>query len=221
MQRAHKPGRITLEGLYPVCKYMAAILIAVSYPRFSPQIRFLPGMQLPRAVMMIWVLLLLACANMMDMLDKRAKQKDQQELAEHVRNGGMNRSTLLALGVPALFILNCLAVVHLYYVYLQSGLLTQTAVSFSMGTVTMAVGIVLRIYGAEMHHIRFGSIWGIRTKATLGSQVQWQHTHEKAGLPVRLCGTFVMVAGTFLSDSFALGIAAAACLGAFVCMFRK
>lgn len=221
MQRTQKPGRITLDRLFPVCKYMAAILIAISYPRFPGVIPFLPGVELPRPAIMLWVLLLLVIAWLMTLLDKRAQLKDRQELADHIPNGGMNRSTLLALGVPALFILNCAAVVHLYYVYLNTGLDLQMTTTFSMGTVAMAVGIVLWIYGAEMHHIRFGSVWGIRTKATLASQEQWQHTHAKTGLPVRLCGAFVLIAGTFLPDVPALAVAAMGCLAAFGFMFRK
>lgn len=221
MQRRQKPGRITLDRLFPICKYMAAVLIAVSYLNLPEMIPFFPGTQLPRAASMVWVLVLLAAAALMDLMDKRARRKDRQELADHVRNGGMNRSTLLALGVPSLFVLNCAAIVHFYYIYLNSGAAAQAAGSLSLNTVPMAVGIVLWIYGAEMHHIKFGSIWGIRTKATLAGPEQWAAAHKRAGLPVRLCGGTILIAATFFPGTAALIAAAVGCLGAFGLMFMK
>lgn len=214
-----KPGRITLEMLCPILQYAGAVLLSIAYPQLPETIAFLPGVQLPRVLLALWVILLLILSILLDHAAIRARAKDAAELRDHVRNGGLNHSTLLALALPALFILNAAAIFHLYWVYLHSA--QASSASFSQRSAAMAVGIVLFIYGRSLPKIRFGSVWGIRTKQTLSEPMTWAKAHLAASLPVTLCGAIALAAGFILPETLSLLLAACGCIAAFGVMFLR
>ena len=204
-----KKGKLTLNTFYPIAQYMAVVMIALSYPRLSPVTWLLPGVTGPRAAIMLWAAALLGVDVLMDRAYLRAYRKDLWELENKVAHGGMNRSTLLAIGVPCLFILDIAAIAHLYLCYFRGG--AGGSAGLSMHTGAMAVGCVLLIYGRLLPRLPFGSIWGMRTKATLKDQLSWGKAHLKAAPWFCACGGAALVAGTFFSPAPALAVAAACC----------
>lgn len=214
-----KKGKLTLNTFYPIAQYMAVVMVALSYPRLSPVTWLLPGITGPRAVMLLWVAALLGVDALMDRAYLRAYRKDLWELENKVPHGGMNRSTLLAIDVPCLFLLDIAAIAHLYLSYFRGGAGACEGMALSMHTGAMAVGCVLMIYGRLLPRLPFGSIWGLRTKATLKDQTAWGKAHLKAEPWFCACGGAALAAGMLLQPAPALAVAAGCCalaLAAFV-----
>lgn len=193
-----RKGRWTLQTFFPVTQYMAAVLIALSYPRLSETTWLLPGVTGSRAWLMLWVPALLGVAVLMDRAHLRAYQRDLWELEHKTPHGNMNRSTLLAIGVPCLFVLDAVAVAHLYLSYFRGGPGTADASAQAQQTAALAVGIVLWIYGRFLPKLPFESVWGIRTRRTLADTRAWGSAHLKATPWFCACGAAALAAGVFL-----------------------
>lgn len=198
MKPERKMGRITLEGLYPVAKYMGAAFMAISYPRLPRQLWILPGLTAHRAVLLLWVILLLGAAVLMDRAWLKAYHRDLIEIRQKVKNGNLNRSTLLALGVPCLFLADLAAIAHLYVCLYHSGMAVLTGPAVTAATGLMAAGMVLWVYGQLLPRIPFGSIWGIRTAKSMADQRAWGLVHLAAVRWVCLAGAVLMILGAFI-----------------------
>ena len=114
MQKAKK-GKLTLNTFFPISQYAAAVLIALSYPRLQENTWLLPEIYGCRAWLMLWVAVLLGISILLDRAYLKAYYRDLWEIEHKVKNGNMNRSTLLALSVPLMLILDAVAIVHLYF----------------------------------------------------------------------------------------------------------
>lgn len=193
-----KKGRITLDGLFPVAKYMGAAFVAICLPRLPGQLWLLPGLTASRAWLLVWVAVLLGSAMLMDRAWIRAYHRDLIEIRNKVKNGNLNRSTLLALGVPLLFLADLAAIAHLYLCLYHSGMTTLTGQMVNLATGLMAAGMVLWIYGQLLPRIPFGSIWGIRTAKTMADQQTWGLVHLVAVRWVCLAGAVLMILGAFI-----------------------
>ena len=193
-----KKGRITLEGLYPVAKYMGAAFVAISYPRLPKQLWILPGFSAHRAVLLLWVAALLLAAVLMDRAWLKAYHRDLIEIRSKVKNGNLNRSTLLAIGVPLLFIADAAAIAHLYVCLHHTGMPVLSGQMVNAATGLMAAGMVLWIYAQFLPRIPFGSIWGIRTAKTMADQQAWGLAHLAAVRWVCLAGAVLMILGAFI-----------------------
>ena len=217
MNKRFKKGRLTLHTFYPITKYMGAFLIALSYPRLNTSTWLMPDITGPRALMMLWTAFLLGICIWMDASYARAEKKDLEEIQNHVRYGNMNRSTLLALGVPCLFILDLLAIAHLYLSYFRAGAGSAGAVSLHLHTAALACGMVLFIYAGYLPRLSYGSIWGLKVSASMKNRDVWKRTHEAAA-PCALLGSIVILTlGTFLSGAAAF---AASVLVLILCLAR-
>ena len=219
MTQQRKRGRITLEKMFPVAKYLGGAFIAIILPCLPSSLLLMPGVIGSRAWMMLWVVVLFFLACMADQAWNKAYRKDLYEIEHKVKNGNLNRSTLLALTVPVLFLLDAAAIAHLYYAYLHSAAQDAGTMQFVLENAVMSVGVVLWIYGRAMGRIRYNSIWGIRSKAALQSPEAWQQIHTKAALPTMVCGAVTLTVGTFLSGMQALTSAVVCCCVAFSFMF--
>ncbi|MDO4484848.1 MAG: hypothetical protein Q4C54_10640 [Clostridia bacterium] len=193
-----KRGRITLEGMYPWAKYMGAAFIALSIPRMPGSIWLIPGITGSRLWLMAWVVLLLGAAILMDRAWLKAYTKDVYEIRHNIKNGNLNRSTLLAIGVPLMFIADIGAIVHMYFCLYRSGMAVQAGSTVTAATVLMAAGMVLWIYGQLLPRIPFGSIWGIRTKQSLSDTAAWGQVHLSCVKWFCLAGAVLMLAGLFI-----------------------
>lgn len=199
MNKRFKKGRLTLYTFYPITKYMGAALVALSYPRLNASAWLMPDITGPRALMMLWTAFLLGISVWMDASYARAEKKDLEEIQNHVRYGNMNRSTLLALGVPCLFILDLLAIAHLYLSYFRAGSGAAGSAALRLHTGAMACGIVLFIYACYLPRLPYGSIWGLKISASMKSREIWKRTHEAAAPCALLSGVVILVLSTFLS----------------------
>jgi len=217
MNRQTRKSRLTLHTFYPITQYMAAVLAAISYPMLSETTWLAPGVSGPRAVMMLWVAFLLGVSLLMDRSYDRAEKKDLEEIQNHVRYGNMNRSTLLALGVPCLFILDLVVIIHLYLSYLRGGAGSADGIALRLHIAAMACGIVLFIYGSVLPRLPYGSIWGLKVSASMKSPEIWKHVHASASPCALLFGALILALGTFLSGIYAF----AAAILALVCCFAR
>ncbi|MBQ2990552.1 MAG: SdpI family protein [Clostridia bacterium] len=217
MSRYVKRGRLTLHTFYPVVKYMGAVLLALSYPRLNETTWLMPDVYGPRAFVMAAAAFLLLISLWLDRSYDLAEEKDLDEIRRHVRYGNMNRSTLLALSVPCMFVLDLLAILYLYLSYFRGGAGSQGGVSLSMHTAAMACGIVLFIYAGFLPRLSYGSIWGFKVSASMKSEDVWKRVHKSAAPCARLGGSAILIFSTFLSGAYAL---AAAAVIALVCLLR-
>jgi len=207
MNRQQKKGRLTLHTFYPVTKYMAAALAAISYPLLSETTWLMPGVTGPRAFMMLWTAFLLGISLWMDRSYARAEKKDLEEIQNHVRYGNMNRSTLLALGVPCLFILDLIAIIHLYLSYFRGGAGSAGGISLRLHIAAMACGVVLFIYGSYLPRLSYGSVWGLKVRASMKNTDVWKRVHASAAPCALLGGALILLLGTFLPDVYAFAAA--------------
>lgn len=192
----HKRGRITLERLFPVSQYMGALFLALSYPRLPNPLVIAPGLVTHRALILLWVPVLLLFAFLMDRAWLNAYRRDLAEIKAQAKNANLNRSTLLALGVPCLFLADFAAIAHLYVCLYQTGMAMRSGTAVQ--TLIMAAGMVLWIYGRRLPHIPFASLWGIRTARTLQSQQAWATVHLAAVRWFCGAGAVFLIIGAFL-----------------------
>ena len=218
MQKAKK-GKLTLNTFFPISQYAAAVLIALSYPRLQENTWLLPQIYGCRAWLMLWVAVLLGVSILLDRAHLKAYYRDLWEIEHNVKNGNMNRSTLLALSVPLMLILDAVAVVHLYFSYFKGGENPLSDVLLIQHTAAMAIGMVLWIYGRLLPKIPYQSIWGIRTKSTMADKLAWGKAHLKAAPWTCGCGLVTLIAASLFSVQAGLIISIALCLIAFAGMF--
>jgi len=218
MQKTKK-GKLTLNTFFPISQYLAAAVIALCYPQLSKQTWLLPIAVGSRAWMMLWLAVLLGISVLMDRAYLKAYYRDLWEMENKVKNGNMNRSTLLALGVPLMLILDAVAIAHFYLSYFKGGASAIAGTPVTLHTAAMAVGTVLWIYGRFLPKIPYRSIWGIRTKTTMADQLAWGRAHLKAMPWLCTGGAAALAAGTFLPPQAAFVTAAACCAAAFAGMF--
>ena len=214
-----KKGSETLQRFFPIAQYLAAVLIALCYPRLKETTWLLPGVEGPRIWLMLWVIVLLGLSYLMDRAYLRAYYRDLVEIQNKVPNGNLNRSTLLALGVPMMFVVDAVAIAHLYLSYFRSGAAPVNDVALNQHTVAMAIGMVLWIYGRLLPKIPHKSIWGIRTKATMADQLAWGKAHLKAVPWVCGAGAAALIAASVLSGTLSFILSAIFCVVAFIGMF--
>lgn len=212
-----KKAKLSLYTFYPITKYMAVVLISVSYPLLSETTWLMPGVTGPRIFMMLWPAFLLGISLWMDKSYADAEKKDLEEIQNHVRNGNLNRSTLLALGVPCLFILDLLAIIHLYLSYLRGGASNVHGIALRLHIAAMACGVVLFIYGTCLPRLQFGSIWGLKVRSTMHNPYIWKNVHARAASCARLFGVIILLLGAVLPDVYAF---AAAVLLLAICLIR-
>lgn len=207
MKPHNKKVKLSLHTFYPITKYMAAVLTAVSYPLLSETTWLMPGVTGPRIFMMLWPAFLLGISLWMDKSYARAEKKDLEEIQNHVRYGNMNRSTLLALGVPCLFILDLLSIIHLYLSYLRGGASGVHGVTLRLHIAAMACGVVLFIYGSYLPRLQYGSIWGLKVHAAMRNPHTWKNVHARAASCAHLGGALILFLGAILPDVYAFGAA--------------
>lgn len=203
---------------FPVAQYLGAAVVLMAYTLLPDNVWLLPGVEGSRRWLLIWALVLLALAWLSDSAYLRAWKKDAAELRDKAPNGNLNRSTMLALCVPALLLADLLAVIHVYMAY--RGVDNTIALRFSMGGLSMAIGIVLWIYGRRLPWIQFGSVWGIRNKAAMTDQTAWGNVHLRASKPVYVCGLAALICAALLPDAAGLALACLCCAAAFLFIYR-
>ncbi len=214
-----KKGSETLQHFFPVAQYLAAVLIALCYPRLNETTWLLPGVEWPRIWLMLWVIALLGLSYLMDRAYLKAYYRDLVEIQNKVPNGNLNRSTLLALGVPLMFVVDAVAIAHLYLSYFRSNTAPVSDIALNQHTVAMAVGMVLWIYGRLLPKIPYKSIWGIRTKATMADQLVWGKAHLKAVPWLCGSGAAALMAASVFSGTLSFILSALFCVVAFIGMF--
>ena len=165
--RKRRTGRI-LRVAYPVAKYAAVLLISLNLYRLPSRAWLLPGVTGPRAVLMLWVALLMFLGLLSDRRVRSAR-KDERDLL-----------SFLALCDPGLLLLNIAAIAHLYISWYRSASLQPAPSQSVLPLISMAMGCVLWIYGCALPDIPFGSIWGLRTNRTLAGPDAWMEFHRKA-----------------------------------------
>lgn len=204
--------RLTLEHFRFVGQYAGVLFVALTCPRLPKTVWLLPGLRGPRPWLMLWAVLLMAAAAYYDGVLRRASEKDKIELEQHKRDGGLNRSTYLALGTLLFLLLDAVAVVHVYAAYFKSGSPAPLP-DTTLRTAVAAVGCVLYIYGRRLPEIRVGSFWGIRTQKTAASPQAWAEAHTKAAKALVVSGLTALLASTFFSGTGLLS-AGVLCIGA-------
>ena len=220
MQKTKK-GKLTLNTFFPISQYLAAAVIALCYPQLSKQTWLLPIAVGSRAWMMLWLPVLLGLSALMDRAYLKAYYRDLWEIENKVKNGNMNRSTLLALGVPMMLIVDAVAIAHFYLSYFKGGAGTLSGTPLTMHTAAMAIGAVLWIYGRLLPKIPHQSLWGIRTQTTMADQLAWGKAPLTAMPWACAGGAAALAAGTFLPPQAAFVVAAVCGAAAFVGMFRS
>jgi len=210
-----KKLRLSLGHFYQTAKYAGALFAALAFPFLSETTWLMGDVCASRRVLLVWVAALLSLGLWLDKSRAQARAKDQAELAARVRYGGMNESTFLALTAPLMFILDALAIAHIYLSYFKTG-----GVSPDTGTtLLMAVGMVLFIYGRALPGVRFGSVWGVATTRARQNEAAWKRIHRAASQPVTLLGLGGVLLGMFLGGTAAFAASAAVCAAAFAVMF--
>lgn len=189
--------RLELRHFYAVSKYLGALAVALNLPRLPARAFYWPAGELPRGVMMLWVLGLGLLGLRMDLAAGRAMLKDRQELREGKVGGGLNLSTFLALATPLLFLLDAAAIAHFYTAWFR-GTPNPLTMRVMLHTALMAVGCVLWIYARAMPALPYGSIWGFRVPAAMESPEKWQTWHARAATGFSLAGAAALLVGTFL-----------------------
>lgn len=214
-----KKGAATLQTFFPVSQYMAAVLIALCYPHLKETVWLLPGVEGQRLWFMLWVAVLLGLSVLMDRAYLKAYYRDLWEMENKVKNSNLNRSTLLALGVPLMLIVDIVAIAHLYLAYFKSGANPLPEQLLIQHTASMAIGMVLWIYGRFLPKIPHKSIWGLRTRSTMADQLVWGKAHLKA-VPWA-CGTglIALTSASIFSISLSFILSVVCCITAFIAMF--
>lgn len=218
MQR-RKKGASTLQTFFPVSQYLAAVLIALSYPRLQKTTWLLPGVEGHRVWLMLWVAVLLGLSVLFDRMHLKAYYRDLWEIKNKVPHGNLNRSTLLALGVPLMLVADGVAIAHLYLSYFKSGAASLSGQLLIQHTAAMAIGMVLWIYGRFLPKIPHRSIWGLRTPKTMADQIAWGKAHLKAVPWACGAGALSLIAGSMLTAGSGLAVAIVCCIIAFIGMF--
>lgn len=196
-QQKRQKLRLTLEHFRFVAQYVGVLFVALICPRLPERIAILPGISGSRRWLTLWAFLLLALASLFDRALLRATQKDREERQAHLRGGGLNRSTLLALGVPLLFVADIAAIANLYFAYFHSGA-SAPQPDATLRTAIAATGCVLYIYGCRLRELCFKSPWGIRTRKTLSSHDAWATVHRRASVIFRVLGLLTLLLSVFL-----------------------
>lgn len=218
MQKAKK-GKLTLNTFFPISQYLAAAVIALCYPQLNHRTWLLPSVSGSRAWMMLWLPVLLGISMLMDRAYLKAYSRDLWEIENKIKNGNLNRSTLLALGVPMMLILDAVAIAHFYVSYFKGGVSPLSGTPMTMHTAAMAIGVVLWIYGRFLPKIPHRSIWGLRTQTTMADRLAWGKAHLKAVPWACTGGAAALIAGVFLPPQAAFAAAVLCCAAAFVGMF--
>ena len=216
-----KKWNISLEAWFLLSQYLGAVIVSLGYCRLLPDTWLWPeSVSGPRAFLMLWVLLILGLDLLLDRVYLRRRAMDLTEINKKVRNGGLHVKTFEALAAPALFIVDAVMVVHMLLSQSRAGAAPESTEA-TCHAIGMAAGIVLWVYGRLLPRVRFQSVWGIRTKASLADVQSWGKIHLRAQPWVCLCGGAALVAGTFLTGTAALSAGVIACALAFAAMFLQ
>ena len=183
MYKQKKRGSV-LRYAFPPAQFAGALLIALNLGRFPSSLMIWPLAEGSRKWLMLWPFVLLALA----WLAERKKEKLE----------GMDLLSFLALAVPGLFLVNAAALAHVYVCWYQSGSPDLSAAGWQVLTAVMATGCVLFLYGLKLTALPFGSIWGIRTKASLASPESWQQLHRRARPWLMAAGLLILLVGTLM-----------------------
>ena len=213
--------RLTLpiHTLFIVCQYMGMALVCLGYPGAASKVRLWPnGPLLVRRALMLWPLFFLTVNLYLDHVWLKMLRIDITEGKTSASDEGLHRKTLEALASPVLFVLDLIAGYAVLSCQLEGAAYLS---SVRLQTASMAIGVILWIYGRRMPFIPFGSIWGIRTPGTNQSVQAWGVVHLRAMPGVCLCGFLALLAGTFLPPMSALVCAALCLFGAFVFMYSR
>ena len=216
-----KKGDSTLRTFFPISQYMAAVLIALCYPRLTETVWLLPNITGHRAWLLLWVVVLLGLSVLMDRAHLKAYYRDLWEIENKVKNGNLPRSTLLAIGVPLMLIVDFVAIAHLYLSYFKSGAGSLEGQLLIQHTAAMAIGMVLWIYGRFLPKIPHRSIWGLRTKTTMADQLAWGKAHLKAVPWACISGAIAFAAAAFLPVLPGFTVSVICCIAAFIGMFAS
>ena len=190
--KTKKAGRI-LRRTRPVAQYAAVLLVSLNLGQLPREIASWPGFQAPRAVLMLWVVLLLFLAWRSD---RTAARKQELDLSAGDR-WESHLLTYLAWSVPGLLALDAVAIAHFYDCLFRSGA-GEITVAFRFSTVVMATGCVLWIYGMQVSRLPYRSLWGLRTSAALSSEEAWKRAHQRLMFPLLTAGALCLILGTFL-----------------------
>ena len=189
---ARQPG-IILKRAFPVAQYAGILLIALNLGRLPETISFRYGLHGPRQLLMIWVALLLFLART---ADRRAERQQKTDLM-HKDSRETGLLAFLAWAVPGLFLLDALAIAHLYDCWLRNGGTLESLGGWQSSSAWMAAGCVLWIYGQKLPYLSFQSLWGIRTSSTLASESAWKNAHARFRPLFLLAGTAFIALGMF------------------------
>lgn len=218
MTQRRKKWTISLSAWYPVAMYLGAFLVCMALPQLPEQTWLLPERVGSRALLMLWVVLLLGIDLLLDRIYLKCLKKDLAERAAGVKHGGLNVQTHQALSAMGMFLLDAIAVLHMVVSFNQAGAVRLAGQAVTFRSLALAAGIILWIYGRLLPRIPFQSIWGIRTKASMVDVPSWGRIHLKAVWPVCLGGALALVCGTLLPAGQALVGAALSCALAFGAM---
>ena len=166
--KKRKPGTVLLHT-FPVAKYLGLLLISLNIGQLPQRTWLLPGIYGSRQFFLLWTILFICLSLLADRHAQTEQNRDQE------KGQSLNLLSFLALAVPGLLLLDALSIVHLYLSWYFAGAVLLSPPP--AGTVCMAIGCVLWIYGQAMSRISFGCIWGIRTAKSLASETNWRLTH--------------------------------------------
>ena len=183
MHRKKQAGQ-TLRRAFPIARYLAVLLISLNILRLPANTWLLPEITGSRRFLMGWAALLL-------LLDRPAVGKYRRMSSE-------DSLSFLALAVPGFFLLDAAGIAHLYLSWFYSGRSITADASGTEIILLMAAGCVLWIYGSALPALPYGSIWGIRTKATIAAEAEWKKVHKQAAVPVSALGVVCLIIGTVL-----------------------
>ncbi len=211
-----KKLRLGLHHFYPAAKYAGALFTALAWGYLPETVWLWGDVFSSRRFLLLWAAALLLLGLWLDRSRRAAREKDAAEIKASVKYGGLNESTLLALSVPLMFILDALAVLHLYLSYFKSG---APSAADPADALLPAAGMVLFIYGRALPQIPYRSIWGIATKDARKSEAAWKQRHRAVSLPVTLLGALALALGAFVQGPAAIAACVLVCAGAFLAMF--
>ena len=195
-RRKRQPGLVLIRT-FPVAKYLAVLLISLNLRRLPRHTWLFPGCTVPRAVFMLWVVLLLLLGWLADRQAARERQHDADEQAQHPSSQVLHLVSFLALAVPGLLLLDTAAIVHLYLSWYHSAASVLVPLS-PVPTIIMAAGCVFIIYGRALPSLPFRSLWGIPVSAATASASAWTAYHQKAGIVFSVVGLLCLLIGTFI-----------------------
>lgn len=204
LKRKSKKPRDKVQNFY-IMKYWGMAVVLLCIPFISLEVPQFHPVFANRYWLLADVLLLWAFGLLLEKRLFRSIVKDEREKKEG--KDALNVSSLLFFANPFLFIVDCLAVIHLYAMWYLGTERIVPGPEERLQCAAIMIGLFFFIYGKFLPILPYGNKWGIKLKKTMASEEQWKALHKKFGKYFMTGGCCLLVTGLFIAGGMALMIA--------------